>query len=91
MKISTEKIRELSIERYGNDPHLWGKQRDGFVVGFKKALELDRNEELKACSDEGTPITDEYGKKICNCLEPDIITMPGEKYECMKCWGEWSR
>ena len=35
-----EEIRELAIKRYGNHPHLWGGQRDGFVEGFKQALSI---------------------------------------------------
>lgn len=38
-------LDELAIERYGNDPNLFGGQRDGFKEGFQKALELlcDKN------------------------------------------------
>ena len=35
-----KEIRKLAEERYGHDIHLWAKQRDGFVVGFKQAVEL---------------------------------------------------
>jgi hypothetical protein len=33
-----EEIRGLAVKRYGNDPHSWGGQRDGFIEGFKQAL-----------------------------------------------------
>lgn len=47
MKIFTdEEIKELAIERYGNDPHSFGQQRDGFEEGFKyhQNLTIKENE-----------------------------------------------
>jgi len=32
-------IKKFSKEVYGSDLHLFAKQRDGFIVGYKKALE----------------------------------------------------
>ena len=34
MILQEKQIRELSEKRYGDDMHMWAKQRDGFVVGF---------------------------------------------------------
>ncbi len=35
-----QEINKLSKDRYGDDIHMYAKQRDGFVVGFKQAIEL---------------------------------------------------
>ena len=34
----TDKLYELSIERYGNDVHLYAQQREGFVEGYAQAI-----------------------------------------------------
>jgi len=33
-----ESVEERAIRRYGNDPHLYGGQRDGFVDGYNECL-----------------------------------------------------
>ena len=38
-KIDIDPIRKLAVEKYGTDPFKFGGQRDGFVEGYKKALE----------------------------------------------------
>jgi len=42
-KYSQEEIKELAVNRYGNDLHLFAKQRDGFMEGFKKALSMNKS------------------------------------------------
>lgn len=38
--MTEEQIKELAVEKYGNDLHSFGQQRDGYVEGFKIAMEL---------------------------------------------------
>lgn len=35
-----ETIGIMAVDLYGNNPHSFGGQRDGFKRGFKKCLEL---------------------------------------------------
>jgi len=55
MEIELDKLRILAIERYGADPNNFGAQRDGFVEGYKKAIEIIDQYELvcTACSGSG--------------------------------------
>jgi len=41
--MKTEEIRKLAEERYGDDMHMWAKQRDGFCEGFKQCIEYANN------------------------------------------------
>jgi hypothetical protein len=38
---SKEEIELLAKERYGSDLHLYAKQRDGFIEGYKAASTLE--------------------------------------------------
>jgi len=38
MNYTDEEITQLSIDKYGDDIHMWAKQRDGFIEGFKTAM-----------------------------------------------------
>ena len=57
----------------------------------KKELETANVSTLVACDDQGTPLIDEDGSKICNCLEPNPSMFPDSKYYCLECWGEYYR
>ncbi len=45
--------------------------------------------DFPSLNNEGTPLLDEYGKKICNCVDPNRTYMPDGAVVCMNCWGEW--
>jgi len=50
-KYSEQELKKLAIKRYGNDLHLFAKQRDGFIQGFKKALSINEDKLKEAYAD----------------------------------------
>ena len=46
---------------------------------------------LVACDENGTPLINDDGTKVCNCLEPNPSMFPDSKYYCLECWGEYYR
>lgn len=46
---------------------------------------------LVDCDENGTPLINDDGTKVCNCLEPNPSMFPDSKYYCLECWGEYCR
>jgi len=77
MNLSDKQIRKLAENRYGNDINSYGKQRDGFVEGFKQAQQSLTNISCFTCVySKEKPLKEcllcKGGDKYIKNLEPAI-------------------
>lgn len=70
--MTEEQIKQLAIEKYGNDINSFGQQRDGYLEGYKAAMGLWKEKADKwdqLCDDIGKCYYNEDGSEV---TDPDI-------------------
>jgi hypothetical protein len=63
--LSAKDVRQLAINTYGDNPYTYAQQREGFIIGYKKAMEEYANQFKQPTKEEWIRVED--------CL-PDLPT-----------------
>lgn len=89
-EIVKKSVEEVWFNRRSMNPV--ADQTEFLTEALHQALSMSgvvESADSPSINNEGTHLLDEYGKKICNCVDPNRTYFPGGAIVCMNCWGEW--